>query len=134
MTAGKAAPLVPTDEKGKPDSVPIDDPKKDNYWLGWKGTMVLGLLILAGHTWFLFYLEFEYKERYYAYPHLTAVRDYVSLWVPIFLGTIALETVYFWITAPKSDVYRLNDSMGSLTLGSFNQLVKKLIKQVTTNL
>jgi len=115
---------------GKVGKVPIDDPKKENYWLGWKATMIFGLLIIAGHAWFLFFLESEYKEKYHSNPHLNRIRDYVTLWVPIFLGTIALETIYFWITAPKSDVYRLNDSLGSLTLGSFNQLFKKLISQI----
>lgn len=112
-------------------TLPLDDPRKENHWLGWKGTMIFGVLIVAAHGWFLYYLQMEYTEKYCAHPHLTAVRDYVSLWVPIFLATIALETIYFWFKAPNSDVYRLNDSLGSLTLGSFNQLTKKLVKQVS---
>ena len=108
----------------------VDDPAAENVWIGSAASLLVGSLILAGHAWFLFYLEEEYRSVYAATPNATSTRDYVQIWVPIFLSTIALEMVYFWIFYPSARVYRTNDALGSLMLGSFNQLTKKLLSQV----
>ena len=60
----------------------------------------------------------------------SATRDFVSMWVPIFFLSILVEMAYFWTFYRQSKVYRTNDSLSSLTLGSLNQLTKKLFGQV----
>jgi len=97
--------------------------------MGWKGTLVVGTLIILAHWWFLQFLHDEYQLRYQESPGTIHIRDYVVLWVPIFLGSIAIESLWFRLTAKRS-VYRMNDALGSLCLGNYNLLSKSLTNQL----
>lgn len=109
----------------------VDDPLAECQSLEWKTSMTFGFLLVVAHFWFLKFLEDEYKRDYLPSPHTYIVRDYVSLWIPIFLSSIALEALFYKISKKPNEVYRLNDSLSSLCLGSWNQLSKKLVAQVT---
>mmetsp|Transcript_32626 Transcript_32626/g.44796 ORF Transcript_32626/g.44796 Transcript_32626/m.44796 type:complete len:494 (+) Transcript_32626:149-1630(+) len=52
------------------------------------------------------------------------VEDYVALWVPLFFIAICVESVYSWFF--DLDLVRLNDAVGSLSLGSLMTLCQKL--------
>jgi len=84
---------------------------------------VVVVLVLAGHAWFLWYLQAQYE----ALPDKTnpaRVMDYVDLWVPIFLVSMLVEA--FWAKYKNVNLYRVNDSVCSLSIGILSLLTKKV--------
>lgn len=80
-------------------------------------------LVVAAHAWFLWYLQAEYE----ALPDksdLASVTDYVDLWVPIFLLSMFAEAA--WAKYKEVRLYRVNDTLSSLSLGVLSLLTKKL--------
>lgn len=72
----------------------------------------LGLAIVAAHVYFLLRVKHHYDLSQNGGPRAP---DWVQLWIPIFLLTIALESIYLWFT--KRQPFRINDSIASLGTG-----------------
>lgn len=111
--------------------VPFDDPNIENNWLPTKPSMIIGIVTLLLHIYFLFYIEDKYLENYQHQNDTIIVKDYIAKVIPLFLLSGFLEFIFYWWTKPNASVFRLNDSVSSVTLGSLNQLSKKLIGQVS---
>lgn len=109
--------------------VQIELEKRDPALLGSAPTLVLGIVVVILHGLFLRHLELEYYEQYDAVDssQWKPVRDYVAVWIPVFLVTIAIEILIGW--AKQADIYRVNDFMGSMSCGSLLTLTKKLFSQ-----
>eukprot|EP01087_Luapelamoeba_hula_P013165 TRINITY_DN3755_c0_g1_i1.p1 TRINITY_DN3755_c0_g1~~TRINITY_DN3755_c0_g1_i1.p1 ORF type:complete len:534 (-),score=59.71 TRINITY_DN3755_c0_g1_i1:29-1630(-) len=115
-----------TNKKGKGES-----PKHPSFTnefrtvrLGPVANAVVSVILVVAHVWFLYYLHVEYaalKEK----ATRARVRDYVILWVPVFLGSILAERLYAWYK--KSDVYYLSDSIGNLGTGTLMLLSKRML-------
>lgn len=110
------------------NQVAVDQP--DRAVLGPLLTFVVGAVVFYLHWIFLKTLEEDYTELYFTAGEETwlPVRDWVGVWIPIFLLTMGLEVVYSYFT--ETNLYRVNDALGSLGCGSLLTLIKKLFSQV----
>ena len=100
------------------------------------GFIVAGI-VLAAHTWFLFFLETEFHSLAEVRLTTETVHDYVStIWIPIFFASIFIEVLYTsWIYSKKSlnlsrPFYQFNDSLSSMGTGSILLLLKKTITHI----
>jgi len=113
---------------------------------------VVVAVVLFAHAWFLWYLQTEYE----AIPdksQLPLATDYVDMWVPVFFISIIAEagtrssssssssslsmfddlwfgwTPAAWLKYKQVRIYRINDSLCSISLGLLSLVVKKLAAQ-----
>lgn len=111
--------------------IPYDVPEKENNSLHKRASLCIGGIVLLLHIWFLCFLEDKYLQNYQHINDTIVVKDYIFIVVPIFLVSIFVELVYCWWKKPDSHIFRATDSISSSTLGTLNQLTKKLVGQAS---
>ena len=103
--------------------------KKIQKHFGTKWNIIVSGVILTGYCYFIRILQLDYEQNYYGRDEVHT-KTYVTLnaWIPIFLLSIFGEMLLFHFR--KQEVYRANDSLSSLSLGSYNTVVTNLISKV----
>jgi len=141
-SSSASASASASDTASKPEPLPKEQcPSLANSRspLRWWFEFLVGLVTVAAHGWFLYYMENDYNDKYApslwsiapgADHHAYKVRNYVSIWVPIFLLSIVLEALYSGLLGLK--LYRFNDMISSLSLGMMMAGTKALIAQAWT--
>lgn len=92
----------------------------------WKRTFpnLLTILILVLHWYFLLVVEKEYYDdtNPFGIPY-----DYLIIWTPIFFISISFEALYSYLF--NLGLYRFNDAIASLLLGTFSTLFKACLSR-----
>ena len=83
------------------------------------GTL-LGLATVVAHFVFLLLVKQRYDLEEAGGAHAP---DWVEIWIPIFLASIACEAVYLWVT--KKQRFRINDAVSSLGTGLVMQSMQR---------
>lgn len=84
--------------------------------------VLLGLVVLAVHGWFLWLLQSAYQRDN------TEAFDYVQYWVPVFMASIAAEAVWKRFYSEEKKWIRATDSVNSISTGAIMQLTKKMLQ------
>jgi hypothetical protein len=85
-------------------------------------------LLLLGHLYFFYSIQVEYETQYYE-KNYENIKSHLNTWIPIFFVSIFLEIIYYYF-AKQQRVYRTNDSISSLSLGTFSVVIGGLIVKV----